>query len=82
MDYGKYEMDYGKYYSPDPYRNCMMAVNSKIVSGLIDSTGSLKWSRSGLVEIVRSFLLTSLGKDYDKMLAFLVETVPERAVDP
>lgn len=71
------ERDYGKYHSPDPYQNCKQGVAVKTVVGLKDSTGSLTKSRSGILEVVRSFYADLLGRkelDRDKMESFLDST--------
>lgn len=52
-----FEGDYRKYLSLDPYRNCKLSVSSKVVSGLIDSTG-IVW----IWEVIRSFYSHLLGK--------------------
>ena len=79
-----FERDFGKYRSPDPYRNCKMSVKSKLVTGLVDGTGSLDRSRSGILEIVKSFyscLLRKKDLNRDRISAFLAETIPESRVD-
>ncbi|XP_044125219.1 uncharacterized protein LOC122920075 [Bufo gargarizans] len=79
------ERDFGKYRSPNPYGNCKMSVKRKLVTGLIDSTGSLNRSKSGILEVVRSFyshLLSRKELDRDKLSAFLAEAVPKAGMDP
>ena len=71
------ERDYGKYHSPDPYQNCKQSVAVKTVNGLKDSTGSLTKSRSGILEVVRSYYADLLGGrnlDRTRMLGFLDST--------
>lgn len=71
------ERDYGKYHSPDPYQNCKQSVAVKTVNGLRDSTGSLTKSRSGILEVVRSYYADLLGGrnlDRTRMLGFLDST--------
>ena len=71
------ERDYGKYHSPDPYQNCKQSAAVKTVVGLRDSTGSLTKSRSGILEVSRSFYVDLLGEKYldrAKMSSFLDST--------
>lgn len=78
-----FERDFGKFHSPDPYKNCKMSVSAKIITGLVDSTGSLSKSRSGILEVVRAFYSDFLGRkdlDRDVMSAFLADAIPESGV--
>ncbi|CAI9536675.1 unnamed protein product, partial [Staurois parvus] len=71
------ERDYGKYHSPDPYQNCKHGVAIKTVLGLRDSTGSLMKSKSGILEVSRSFyadLLSVKRLDRTRMSSFLDST--------
>ncbi|XP_044146854.1 uncharacterized protein LOC122935155 [Bufo gargarizans] len=79
------ERDFGKYRSPDPYGNCKMAVRSKLVMGLVDSTGSLNRSKSGILEVVRSFYSHLFGRkelNRDSLSAFLAGAIPGAGMDP
>ncbi|CAI9577288.1 unnamed protein product, partial [Staurois parvus] len=71
------ERDYGKYHLPDPFQNCKQSAAIKTVSVLRDSTGSLTRSRSGILEVSRSFyedLLSEKHLDRKRMLSFLDST--------